>query len=1378
MDITEHLNKRILVLDGAMGTMIQSHKLTEAEFRGERFKDYDTDVKGDYDLLSVTQPHIIEGIHEAYLKAGSDIIETNTFTATAIAQAEYKLESLVYEMNLSSAKLARKAADKFTKLNPSKPRWVAGSMGPLNKTLSLSPDVNDPGYRAVTFDQVVDAYEEQVKGLIDGGVDLLLVETVFDTLNCKAALFAINKYFDETGKRVPIMVSGTIIDLSGRTLSGQTLEAFWNSVSHAGLFSVGLNCSLGAKQIRPFIEELSRIANCYVSVHPNAGLPNAFGEYEETPDVTSSLLEDFASSGFVNIVGGCCGTTHEHIKKIVKVVEGLPPRKIPEVKPYLRLSGLEPLTFRPQTNFINIGERTNITGSSKFAKLILEGNFEEALSVARQQVENGAQIIDVNMDEAMLDGEEAMTKFLKLAASEPDIARVPVMIDSSKWSVIEAGLKCLQGKGIVNSISLKEGEEKFKERAMLIRRYGAAMIVMAFDEQGQAVTFERRIAVCKRSYEILTKEVGIPPQDIIFDPNILTVATGIEEHNNYAIDYIRTVEWIKQNLPLSRVSGGVSNISFSFRGNNVVREAMHSAFLYHAIKAGMDMGIVNAGMIGVYDEIPKDLLERVEDVLFNRRPDATERLVEFAENVKSKGKKIEKDESWRKEPVEERLKHALVKGIVEYIEKDVEEARKKYSRPLDVIEGPLMDGMNVVGDLFGSGKMFLPQVVKSARVMKKAVAYLEPYIKSPSPSLPEGESDGFGYETADPMLYGRLKELAEHNRANPTLAEERLWEQLKGKKLESFKFRRQHIIGRYIADFVCLSKKLVIEIDGLIHQLPDNREKDEVRTLWLNQNGFEVIRFSNDEVIYKVDEVLDGIVTKFNKLQSSSPLGRLGGAVSSPSGRTGGAGRILLATVKGDVHDIGKNIVGVVLGCNNYEVIDLGVMTPSEKIIQIAKDLNVDIIGLSGLITPSLDEMVHVAKELEREGFKVPLLIGGATTSKIHSAVKIAPNYSSPTIHVLDASRSVTVAGSLLNKGNKEKFVHSVKQEYDNLRLSHLKGKGEKKFLNIEKARAEKTKIDWKKTVITKPSFLGNRVFSDFPLDEIRKRIDWTPFFLTWEMKGKYPKIFNDPTFGKEAKKLYDDANMLLDDIIKNKLLIAKAVIGFYPANADGDDILLYTDESRKEILTTFHMLRQQAEKTVKQPYYSLADYIAPVGSGINDYIGAFTITSGIGLDELAKRFESEHDDYNSILAKAVADRLAEAFAEKMHELVRKEYWGYAKDEKLTDEQIIKEEYKGIRPAHGYPACPDHTEKKILFSLLDAEKAAGIHLTESFAMYPVSSVSGLYFSHSEARYFNVGKLAKDQITDYAERKNMSVEEIEKWLAPNLAYEAEEVEKVL
>jgi 5-methyltetrahydrofolate--homocysteine methyltransferase len=1228
LKITEELNKRILVLDGAMGTMIQRHKLTEKDFRGERFKDYSLDVKGNSDLLSLTQPHIIQGIHEAYLEAGADIIETNTFTATSISQADYKMESLAYELNLEGAKLARKAADKFIALNPSKLRWVAGSIGPLNKTLSLSPDVNDPGFRAVTFDGVVQSYMEQVKGLVDGGVDLLLVETVFDTLNCKAALFAINSYFEQTGKHLPVMVSGTIIDASGRTLSGQTLEAFWNSVSHANLFSVGLNCSLGAKQLRPFIEELSGIANCYVSIYPNAGLPNAFGEYDETPDITSVLIKDFAQSGFVNMVGGCCGTTPDHIKKIVKAIEGLSPRKIPQVKPYLRLSGLEPLTFTPQTNFVNIGERTNVTGSSKFAKLILDGNYEEALSVARQQVESGAQIIDVNMDEAMLEGEAAMTNFLKMAASEPDISRVPIMIDSSKWTVIEAGLKCLQGKGIVNSISLKEGEEKFKEHARLIRRYGAAMIVMAFDDKGQADSFERRIAICKRSYDILTQEVGVPPQDIIFDPNILTVATGIEEHNNYAIDYIRTAEWIKQNLPLSKVSGGVSNISFSFRGNNTVREAMHSAFLYHAIKAGMDMGIVNAGMIGVYDEIPKLLLELVEDVLFNRRPDATERLVEFAETVKSKGKKIEKDEIWRDAPVEERLKHALVKGIVEHIDEDIEEARKKYPRPLDVIEGPLMDGMNVVGDLFGSGKMFLPQVVKSARVMKKAVAYLTPFIEK------------------------------------------------------------------------------------------EKQDKGELRKA---------------------------------------------------------AGKILLATVKGDVHDIGKNIVGVVLGCNNYEVIDLGVMTPTDKIINTAKELNVDIIGLSGLITPSLDEMVHVAKELERQGFKVPLLIGGATTSKVHAAVRIAPNYSSPTIHVLDASRSVTVAGSLLNKDNKEKFVHSVKQEYDTLRKVHLAGKGAKKYLSIEKARENRQKIDWQKAEITRPLFIGNKVFENFPIEQIREKIDWTPFFITWELKGKYPKIFEDPAFGKEAKKLFDDANKLLDEIIKNKLLLAKAVIGFYPANSVGDDIILYADDSKKIIQTTFHMLRQQAEKTINQPYFSLADYIAPSDSGIKDYIGAFAVTSGIGLDELVKRFELEHDDYMSILSKAVADRLAEAFAEKMHELVRKEYWGYVKDENLTSEQIVKEEYQGIRPAHGYPACPDHTEKRILFDLLDAENQAGIHLTESFAMYPASSVSGLYFSNPESRYFNVGRISKDQIIEYAKRKNMSVEEIERWLAPNLAYEvAEEV----
>lgn len=1227
MKLFDDIKNRILVLDGAMGTMIQRHKLTESDYRGDMFKNYHRDLKGNNDLLSITKPDIISGIHEAYLEAGSDIIETNTFNSTSVSMADYEMGFLVYELNLAGAKLARKAVDKYSSLTPDRPRYVGGSLGPLNKTLSISSDVNDPGFRAVTFDQIVTSYTEQVRGLIDGGVDLLLVETVFDTLNCKAALFAINQYFDKIGKRIPIMLSGSIVDMSGRTLSGQTNEAFYNSVSHAGLFSVGLNCSLGAKQIRPYIEELSKIAGCYVSCYPNAGLPNAFGEYDERAEETAAFLKEFAESGFVNIVGGCCGTTPEHIRSVAKAVEGIPPRKIPVIKPYLRLSGLEPLTFTPQTNFVNIGERTNITGSSKFSKLILSGNYEEALSVAKQQVENGAQIIDVNMDEGMLDGEAAMVKFLLLVASEPDIAKVPIMIDSSKWTIIEAGLKCIQGKGIVNSISLKEGENVFKDRAKKIRLYGAAAIVMAFDENGQADTFEKRIAICKRAYDILTNEIGFPPQDIIFDPNILTIATGLEEHNNYAVDYIRAIKWIKENLPLAKVSGGVSNLSFSFRGNGSVREAMHSAFLYHAIKAGMDMGIVNAGMIGVYDEIPKFLLELVEDVIFNRRPDSTERLVEFAESVKSKGKKIEKDEEWRNGTVEERLKHALVKGIVEYIDPDVEEARKKYPKPLDVIEGPLMDGMNVVGDLFGSGKMFLPQVVKSARVMKKAVAILTPYIEA---------------------------------------------------------------------------------------------EK--------NKNG---------------------------------------------EGLRQAAGRILLATVKGDVHDIGKNIVGVVLGCNNYEVIDLGVMTPSEKILETARERKVDIIGLSGLITPSLDEMVHVAKEMERQGFNIPLLIGGATTSKIHAAVKIAPNYNSPTIHVLDASRSVTVAGSLLNKATKENYVHSIKQEYSNLRDSHKNRTQDKKFITLNEARKKKTKIEWDKTSITKPTFIGNKIFDDFPLEEIRKNIDWTPFFITWELKGKYPKIFEDAVFGKEARKLFDDANKLLDYIIREKLLVAKAVVGMYPANSMDDDIIVYDDDSRKHSSLSFCMLRQQAQKTSEQPYVSLADFIAPWSSRKNDYIGAFAVTTGIGMDEIVKRFEKDNDDYNAILTQAIADRLAEAFAETMHLLVRKELWGYVKDENLTHEQIVKEEYQGIRPAHGYPACPDHTEKGKLFDLLDAEGNAGIILTENFAMYPASSVSGLYFSHPESHYFNVGKIAKDQIIDYSSRKNMNVEEIEKWLAPNLAYEIEE-----
>ena len=1223
-ELRKHLSERILLLDGAMGTMIQRYGLSEDDYRGTRFRDFTADLKGNNDLLSITQPGIIREIHESYLEAGADIIETNTFNSNAISQSDYSMQEYVYEMNLKSAQIAREAVIKYS--SPSRPRWVAGSIGPLNKTLSLSPDVNDPAYRSVNFDQVKKVYREQVKALIEGGVDILLIETVFDTLNCKAALFAINEYFTECGKKLPVIVSVTIVDNSGRTLSGQTLEAFLNSVSHAGLFAIGLNCSLGAKELRPYIEELSEKCGIYTSVYPNAGLPNEFGGYDETPEETASHIKDFAENGFINIAGGCCGTTPEHIKAISESIKNIRPRKPSEIKPYLRLSGLEALNITPHTNFVNIGERTNITGSARFAKLIREENYEEALGIALQQVNNGAQIIDVNMDESMIDSEAAMVKFLNLISSEPDIARVPVMIDSSKWSVIEAGLKCLQGKGIVNSISLKEGEEFFISQAEKIKLYGAALIVMAFDENGQADTFERKIEICKRAYEILTQKVNFPPQDIIFDPNILTVATGIPEHNNYAVDYLRAVKWIKENLPYAKVSGGVSNISFSFRGNNRVREAMHSAFLYHAIKAGMDMGIVNAGMIEVYDEIPKDLLELVEDVLLNRRPDATERLVRFAETVKSKEVSSATDNSWRNSPVEERLKHALIKGITEYIEADVEEARQKYSKPLDIIEGPLMEGMNIVGDLFGSGKMFLPQVVKSARVMKKAVAYLTPYLEK-------------------------------------------------------------------------------------------------------------------------------------TKLQGTT------------------AGRILLATVKGDVHDIGKNIVGVVLGCNNYEVIDLGVMVPAEKILQTAREKNVDIIGLSGLITPSLDEMVHVAKEMERQGFKVPLLIGGATTSKVHTAVKIAPNYSSPAIHVLDASRSVTVAGNLMSKTERDKYLHSVRQEYQRIRLMHKNRTTEKVFIPLSQARKKGYKFNWKAYKPVKPKFIGNRVFTDFPLDKIRDRIDWTPFFSTWELKGKYPYIFNDSKYGSEARKLFDDANKLLDEIISGRLLKANAVIGFYPASSHNDDILLYKDENRIEILCVLHTLRQQTRKTIDEPYLSLSDFIAPLNSDVMDYIGIFTVTTGIGLEDLLERFRNEADDYKSILSRAVADRLAEGFAELMHELVRKKYWGYAPDEELTNDELIAEKYTGIRPAPGYPAQPDHTEKRIIFDVLNTEKSAGIYLTESYAMYPASSVCGLYIAHPESKYFNVGKIAKDQITDYAARKNITTEEAEKWLAPVLAYEPEDMSLV-
>ncbi|HKJ80863.1 MAG TPA: methionine synthase, partial [Ignavibacteriaceae bacterium] len=1183
------------------------------------------DLKGDNDLLCLTQPQIIKEIHKAYLEAGADIIETNTFSGTSIAQADYKLEHIIYKLNFSAAKIAREAADEYSKKNSLKPRFVAGSLGPTNKTASLSPNVNDPGYRAITFDKLVESYEEQISGLVDGGADILLVETVFDTLNAKAAIFAIDEYCKKIDRNIPVMISGTIVDLSGRTLSGQTTEAFWISISHAkNLLSVGLNCSLGAAQMRPFIEELSRIATCFVSIYPNAGLPNEMGEYDETAERTSSVLKEYAQSGFFNIVGGCCGTTPDHIKMISEMASKFKPREIPKAKPYLRLSGMEPLIIRPETNFVNIGERTNVAGSKKFQKLILAGDFESALSVARDQVENGAQVIDVNMDEGLLDSEEAMTKFLNLITAEPDIAKVPVMIDSSKWSVIEAGLKCLQGKCIVNSISLKEGEEVFKEHAKKIYQYGAAVIVMAFDEQGQGDTLERRINICQRAYKILTEEIGFPPHDIIFDPNVLTVATGIEEHNDYAINYIETTKWIKQNLPLAKVSGGVSNISFSFRGNDLIREAMHSAFLFHAIKAGMDMGIVNAGQLEVYEEIPKDLLTLVEDVLFNRRKDATERLVDFAETVKQKDKTEVKKDEWRSEPVEERLKHALIKGIVEYIVEDTEEARQKYSQPLDIIEGPLMDGMNVVGDLFGAGKMFLPQVVKSARVMKKAVAYLIPYI-------------------------------------------------------------------------------------------------EEEKTA------------SND--ISKV-------------------------------------GKILMATVKGDVHDIGKNIVGVVLGCNNYKVIDLGVMVSADKILDTAIEEKVDVIGISGLITPSLDEMVHVAKEMERRGFKIPLLIGGATTSRVHTAVKIAPNYSGVAVHVLDASRSVPVVSSLLtaDKNNKEKFINDLKSEYKKIREDHLKKKEARNFISIERARENKLKTDWEKIKIKKPENPGVTVLKDFSLETLREYIDWTPFFQTWELKGKYPAILNNEKYGTEANRIFKDANDLLDKITEKNLLKANGVFGIFPANSVGDDIEIYVDETRKGVKRVLHSLRSQTQKSDGLPNLALADFIAPKNIGIPDYIGAFAVTTGLGIEPIVKKYENEHDDYSSIMVKAVADRLAEAFAEYMHELVRKKYWGYACDEDLSSDELIKESYQGIRPAPGYPAQPDHTEKWIIFDLLDAEKNTSITLTESLAMYPAASISGLYFAHPEAKYFNVGKIGKDQVLDYHKRKGMSLDEMERWLRPILNYD--------
>ncbi|MDP3089697.1 MAG: methionine synthase [Nitrospira sp.] len=1222
--IEQLIKSRILILDGAMGTMIQQRRLDEAAFRGERFKDWKQDLKGHNDLLNITQPAIIEDIHRQYLEAGADIVETNTFNSQAISLADYHMGTLGYELSKAGAKCAKQAVLKVQAAQPGRQCFVAGAIGPTTKTSSISTDVNNSAARGTTYEELVAAYSDQVRGLLDGGADLLLVETIFDTLNAKAAFFAIQQVFDQGGRRVPVMASVTFIQAgSNRGVTGQTVEAFWNSISHVPLLSVGMNCALGPKEMRPLIEELSQIAPIYISSHPNAGLPNPLlpTGFPETPDTLAPQLRDWAQNGWLNIVGGCCGTTPDHIKKIAEVVRGLKPRPIPTIAPYTRLSGLEAVTLRPDSNFVNIGERTNVTGSPAFSKLILAGDYEAALSVARQQVEGGAQIIDINMDEGMLDSKAAMEKFLRLIASEPDICKVPIMVDSSKWEVLETGLKNIQGKAIVNSISLKEGEEKFVQQATLVHRYGAAVVVMAFDEQGQADTLERKKEICARSYKILTERVGLPATDIIFDPNILTVATGIEEHNNYAVNFIEATRWIKQHLPGAKVSGGISNISFSFRGNNVVREAMHAAFLYHAIKAGLDMGIVNAGQLAVYEEIPKDLLGLVEDVLLNRRPDATERLVNFAETVKQKGKAVVKDDEWRKGTVEERLSHALVKGITDYIDQDTEEARQKYPKPLSVIEGPLMAGMNVVGDLFGSGKMFLPQVVKSARVMKKSVAYLMPYMEE------------------------------EKKRA-----------------------------GGYQAQ-----------------------------------------------------------------------------------------GKVLLATVKGDVHDIGKNIVGVVLGCNNYEVIDLGVMVSCEKILATAKELQVDVIGLSGLITPSLDEMVHVAKEMTREGFTVPLLIGGATTSKAHTAVKIAPSYTPSVVHVLDASRAVGVVGSLISPSQKAAFVQQVRDDYDRMRQAH-QDRGTKPVLPIAKARANSLSTDWTTVEIPVPSFLGVRTINDQPLRELLPFIDWSPFFHTWELKGRYPGIFEDATVGPKAKELYDDARRLLDEIIEKKLLTAKGVYGFFPAASAGDDIELYHDGAQSQGVTTIHTLRQQSEKPQGQPNLALADYVAPRESGRKDHLGAFAVTAGIGLDALCRRFDKDHDDYNSIMAKALADRLAEAFAEYLHKRVREE-WGYGTQETLSTEELIREKYRGIRPAPGYPACPDHTEKRLLFDLLQVEQNAAITLTESFAMLPAAAVSGFYFAHPEAKYFAVGKIGKDQVEDYASRKGMDLRTVERWLSPNLNYES-------
>lgn len=1213
----KRLEEQILIIDGGMGTMIQGYKLEEDDYRGQRFADWHSDLKGNNDLLVLTQPQLIKDIHLAYLEAGADILETNTFNATTIAMADYDMESLSAEINYEAARLARLAADEWTAKTPEKPRFVAGVLGPTNRTCSISPDVNDPGYRNVTFDELVEAYSESTHALIRGGADIILLETIFDTLNAKACAFAVSGVFEELGFELPIMISGTITDASGRTLSGQTTEAFYNSLRHVKPISFGLNCALGPDELRQYVEELSRISECAVSAHPNAGLPNAFGEYDLEAEEMAEHIREWAESGFLNMVGGCCGTTPEHIRQMYEATQNIKPRQRPDIPIACRLSGLEPLTIDAETLFINVGERTNVTGSARFKRLIKEELYDEALEVARQQVEAGAQIIDINMDEGMLDAKAAMIRFLNLCATEPEISKVPIMVDSSKWEVLEAGLKCVQGKPVVNSISLKEGKENFITQAKLLRRYGAAIIVMAFDEVGQADTRERKIEICTNAYRVLVDEVGFPPEDIIFDPNIFAVATGIEEHNNYAVDFIEAVGDIKRTLPYAMVSGGVSNVSFSFRGNNAVREAIHAVFLYYCFKNGMDMGIVNAGQLAIYDDLPDELRDAVEDVVLNRRDDSTERLLDIAAKYRDSGN-AEEDRSaaeWRGWPVEKRLEHALVKGITEFIVEDTEESRQKASKPLEVIEGPLMAGMNVVGDLFGEGKMFLPQVVKSARVMKQAVAYLEPYI--------------------------------------------------------------------------------------------DAEKK---------------------------------------------------------AGQTNG--KILLATVKGDVHDIGKNIVGVVLQCNNYEIIDLGVMVSCDKILKVAKEENVDIIGLSGLITPSLDEMVHVAKEMERQGFDIPLLIGGATTSKAHTAVKIEQNYNQPVVYVSNASRAVGVCSALLSDEQKPAFVERLSQEYDVVREQHARKKPRTAPISLEEARANAVDIDWQNYTPPVPKKAGVHTFTDFPVAEIRKYIDWTPFFMTWSLSGKYPTILRHEVVGEEATKLFNDANEILDEIEKTGMIKANGVCGLFPANNVGDDIEVYTDDSRTEVLKVLHGLRQQTKKP-KGPNYCLSDYIAPKESGKADWIGAFAVTGGIGEYDIAEQFKAKGDDYNAIMVQAVADRLAEAFAECMHEMVRKDIWGYASDENLNNEDLIREKYQGIRPAPGYAACPEHTEKGAIWQLLDAEKNTGMVLTESYAMWPGAAVSGWYFSHPDSRYFAVAQIQQDQLESYADRKGWDLIEAEKWLGPNL-----------